>query len=58
MNKRYHKEDKKVGKNYVAPEFKVWENDELDVIRTSSIGTESNKDNGANDIGWSDGWDA
>jgi hypothetical protein len=47
-----------VGKNYVAPELKVWENDELDVIRTSAIGTESNKDNGANDIGWSDGWDA
>ena len=47
-----------MGKNYVAPELKVWENAELDVIRTSSIGTESNKDNGANDIGWSGGWDA
>ena len=47
-----------MGKNYVAPELKVWENDELDVIRTSSIGTESNKANGANDIGWSGGWDA
>ena len=58
MNKRYHKEGKKVGNNYVAPELKVWENDEFDVIRTSSIGNSDNRDNGANDIGWSSGWDA
>ena len=58
MNKRYHKEDKKVGNIYVAPELKVWENDEFDVIRTSSIGNSDNRDNGANDIGWSSGWDA
>ena len=47
-----------MGKNYVAPELKVWENDELDVIRTSSIGDPKKDDNGANDISWSSGWDA
>lgn len=46
------KEDKKVGKNYVAPELNVWENDDLDVIRTSSIGEPGNADNGGNDIDW------
>ena len=45
-------------KNYVAPEFNVWENEELDVIRTSSIGDVNNDDNGGDDIGWSGGWDA
>ena len=54
----YLKEDKKVEKNYEKPELKVWENEELDVIRTSFIGHESNKDNGADDIGWTDGWDS
>lgn len=41
-----------MGKNYVAPELNVWENDDLDVIRTSNIGEPGNADNGGNDIDW------
>ena len=40
-----------MGKNYVAPELNVWENDDLDVIRTSGIGTGA-KDAGSDDIDW------
>lgn len=47
-----------MGRNYEAPELKVWENEELDVIRTSSIGNSDNSDNGENDIGWSGGWES
>ena len=43
-----------MGKNYVAPELNVWENDDLDVIRTSngSIGQPGNADNGGDDLNW------
>lgn len=43
-----------MGKNYVAPELNVWENDDLDVIRTSngSIGDPTNDDNGGDDLNW------
>ena len=46
-----------MGKNYVAPELNVWENDELDVIRTSNpIGNPDNADAGANDLDWTGAW--
>ena len=47
-----------MGKNYERPELMIWENEELDVIRTSFIGVDTNKDNGADDIGWSGGWES
>lgn len=47
-----------MGRNYERPELKVWENEELDVIRTSFIGDPMKDDNGANDIGWSGGWES
>ena len=46
-----------MGKNYETPKLTVWENEELDVIRTS-IGDVNNKDAGANDIAWTGAWDA
>ena len=47
-----------MGKNYEAPELKVWENEELDVIRTSFIGDPMKDDNGADDLVWSGGWES
>ena len=47
-----------MGRNYERPELTVWENEELDVIRTSSIGDSKKEDNGADDLVWSGGWES
>ena len=46
-----------MGRNYETPNLSVWENEELDVIRTS-IGDASNRDAGGDDIAWTGAWNA